>query len=43
MDYYQNMLGWGEDASLRYVIELVRNGTIEQIRHLMAGEEVNFF
>jgi len=43
MDYYQNMLGWGEDASLRYVIELVRNGTIEQIRHLMAGEEVIFF
>ena len=32
INYYQKSLGWTEEASIRYAIELFKNGTIDQIK-----------
>ena len=32
ISYYQKSLDWTEEASLRYAIELFKNGTIDQIK-----------
>ena len=31
INYYQKSLGWTEEASIKYAIELFKNGTIDQI------------
>ena len=32
INYYQKSLGWTEEASIKYAIELFKNGTIDQIK-----------
>ena len=40
ISYYQKSLDWTEEASLRYAIELFKNGTIDQIKVFGKDEEV---
>lgn len=32
INYYQKSLGWTEEASIRYAIDLFKNGTIDRIK-----------
>lgn len=40
ISYYQKSLGWTEEASIRYAIELFKNGTIDQIKVFGKNGEV---